>query len=161
MANTILIFILIERITELFWSQRNTKRLIQNGGKEYFGTHYRWIVAFHALWFLFLFFSVSPIAKINPMILIIFVCLEFCRLWVLLTLGSRWTTKIIKIPKEKPITNGPYQFIRHPNYVVVVGEIFIVPLIFGLWELALLGSLIHAILIVHRIKKENLVWREL
>lgn len=154
----ILIFILIERGTELLWSQHNTRKLIAKGGKEYFSGHYKCIVIFHALWLLCLFFSLHPSIKIYPMFFVIFLCLQFCRFWVLLTLGSRWTTKIIRLPLEKPIASGPYQFLRHPNYVVVAGEIFVVPLMFGLWELAFLASIVHAILIIHRIKKENLVW---
>ncbi len=156
----VLIFIVTQRILELFWSRRNTQKLIQKGGKEYFSEHYKWIVTFHVCWLTFLFLSIPPNPKADPIMLIIFVGLEFCRFWVLRTLGSRWTTKIIKIPNEKPITTGPYRFVRHPNYIIVVGEVLIVPLIFGLWEFALLGSTMHAIIIAHRIKKEDLAWQQ-
>lgn len=159
MAYLILIFIFVQRIGELAWSYRNTKHLRALGAKEFFRDHYKWIVFFHSLWFVLLVLMVGPEKPIRPFALIAFICLEFGRFWIFLTLGSRWTTRILRLPGEKPVVRGPYRWVRHPNYLIVCGEILVAPLIFDLWKLSLLGSLVHAILIIHRVKKENLAWQ--
>ena len=53
---------------------------------------------------------------------------------MLVTLGRRWTTRIIVLPGEPLVRNGPYRFVNHPNYWVVIGEIAVLPLVFGLWR---------------------------
>jgi methyltransferase len=74
---------------------------------------------------------------------------------VLRTLGPRWTTRIIVVPGELLVTRGPYRFVDHPNYLVVIAEIAILPLVFGLWQVALLFSLLNAIALAVRIRAEN------
>jgi len=43
--------------------------------------------------------------------------------WAILTLGRFWTFRVIVVPGAHLVTGGPYRFIRHPNYVAVVGEL--------------------------------------
>ena len=62
----------------------------------------------------------------------VFLILQLLRAWVLLTLGSRWTTRIIVLRGAPLVANGPYRYVSHPNYLVVVGEIAVLPLCFGL-----------------------------
>ncbi len=151
-------FVILQRILELFWSHRNTSQLKKLGAEEFFASHYKWIVFFHLTWLVILGLAIHPEVSINTIALLIFVILQFCRMWVLLTLGARWTTRILRFPNENPIDQGPYRWLRHPNYIIVVGEIFVVPLIFYLWQLSLGGTIVHGLLITHRIKKENEAW---
>jgi len=51
------------------------------------------------------------------------------RVWILMTLGPRWTTGIIILPSAPLVSNGPYRIFSHPNYLVVVGEIVTLPLL--------------------------------
>jgi len=74
---------------------------------------------------------------------------------VLRTLGPRWTTRIIVVPGEKLVASGPYRFVSHPNYLVVVGEIAVLPLVFGLWDIAIIFSLLNAAILAVRIRTEN------
>jgi methyltransferase len=67
------------------------------------------------------------------------------RVWILLTLGGRWTARIIVLPSAPLVRRGPYRFMAHPNYAVVAGEIAVLPLIFGLWWYALLFSCLNAV----------------
>ena len=53
------------------------------------------------------------------------------------------------------MTRGPYRWLRHPNYLIVVGEIAVVPLIAGAWEIAVAYSIANAVLLWHRIRIEN------
>jgi methyltransferase len=150
----ILAFVTLERLFELWLAGRNTRRLLGRGAREHGANHYPFIVALHALWLasLWWFARSSPI---DSFWLAIFVLLEVGRVWVLATLGRRWTTRIIVDPKEELVESGPYRFVNHPNYWVVIGEIGVLPLVFGLWQIALIFTLLNAAVLTVRIREEN------
>jgi methyltransferase len=154
-AQIILGFVLLERLSELWISKHNTKRLIDEGAVEHGSTHYPYIVVMHAAWLVTLVMMTPPETPVDPLWLGVFVVIEAGRLWVMLSLGRFWTTRIISLPEAPLIRRGPYRFIEHPNYVVVVGEIAVVPLMFGHWEIALLFSVLNAIALYERIRSEN------
>jgi methyltransferase len=89
----------------------------------------------------------------------LFVLLEFGRIWVLHTLGPRWTTRIIVVPGETLVARGPYRFLNHPNYLIVIGEIAVLPLVFGLVEVALIFTILNAVALTIRIRAENAALR--
>ena len=86
--------------------------------------------------------------------------LQLARAWVLVSLGQFWTTRIITAPGLPLVRRGPYRYLRHPNYVIVVAEIAILPLIFSAWWIALAFSVLNGILLVHRVRIENRVLAE-
>ena len=94
---------------------------------------------------------------INPYWLAIYVLLQAARIWVLASLGERWTTRIIVLADAPLVARGPYRFVNHPNYLVVIGEIAVLPLVFGLWQVALIFSLLNAAVLAIRIRAENRV----
>jgi methyltransferase len=77
------------------------------------------------------------------------------RVWTLRTLGRLWHVRVIRRERQPIVTNGPYRFIRHPNYVVVFAEIAAVPLLLGASVTALLGSVANAIVLAGRIRREE------
>jgi len=93
--------------------------------------------------------------SVNLYFLALFVALQIARFWLLLTLGHRWTIRIIVVPGERLVARGPYRFLRHPNYAVVTGEIAAVPLALGLPIYALVFSLLNAAVLAIRIAAEN------
>ena len=97
----------------------------------------------------------APGQPVNPMLLILFALLQLGRVWVVASLGDRWTTRIIVKPGAPLIRAGPYRFLRHPNYFVVTLEIAVLPLMFGLWRIALVFSLLNAVILAVRIRAEN------
>ena len=97
----------------------------------------------------------APARPVDGFWLALFVLIELARIWVLLTLGRRWTTRIIVVPGEPLVRRGPYRFLNHPNYVVVVAEIAVLPLVFGLWQVALIFTLLNAAVLAVRIREEN------
>jgi methyltransferase len=141
-------------VGELWLSNRNTRRLLASGAREYGASHYPLIVAVHALWLIGLWW-LAPDRPIDGFWLGLFVLIEIARIWVLATLGRRWTTRIIVLPNAPLVRRGPYRFVNHPNYLVVVGEIAILPLVFGLWRIALIFTLLNAAVIAIRIREEN------
>ena len=150
----ILALVTLQRIGELWLSNRNTRRLLASGAHEVGREHYPLIVLVHALWLATLWFF-APSRPIDPFWLAIFVLLEIARIWVLATLGRRWTTRIIVLPDAPLVRRGPYRFVNHPNYLVVVGEIAVLPLVFGLWQVAVIYSLLNSAVLSIRVREEN------
>ena len=150
----ILGFVTLERLFELWLARRNTQRLIDQGAVEHAADHYPLIIAVHVLWLAALWW-LAPSRSVDGFWLALFVLIELLRLWVLITLGSRWTTRIVVLPDAPLVKRGPYRFINHPNYWVVIGEIAVLPLIFGLWQVALIFSLLNALVLSVRVREEN------
>ncbi|HET7708756.1 MAG TPA: isoprenylcysteine carboxylmethyltransferase family protein [Sphingomicrobium sp.] len=150
----ILSFVTLQRLFELWLSSRNTRRLLARGAVELAPGHYPLIVALHALWLAILWW-LAPGKPVNFLALGAFVLLQLGRVWVLATLGQRWTTRIIVLPGEPLVRTGPYRLVGHPNYLIVAGEIAFLPLAFGLWIFALLFSVLNAAVLAIRIRAEN------
>ena len=150
----ILSFVTTQRLIELPIARANTTRLLAAGGREIAPGHYPLIVALHASWLATL-WLLAPGRPINLAMLVLFALLQVFRMWTLRTLGGRWTTRIIIVPGERLVARGPYRFVDHPNYVVVVGEIAVLPLVFGLVWVAILFSILNAAILWVRIRAEN------
>ncbi len=153
-AIALLALVTAERVAELPIAARNTRALLAGGGIEHEAGHYPAIIALHALWLggLWLLAWDSPL---NLVWLAVFLGLQALRVWTLLSLGRRWTTRIITVPGETLVRRGPYRFLKHPNYVVVIGEIAVLPLVFGLWWFAAVFSLANALALYVRIRAED------
>ncbi len=154
LAAFILFLVTLQRLSELWIAKRNTQWLLERGGREAAPEHYPYIVAVHAAWLIGLWILAYDRDVVLHWIGI-FVVLQALRVWVLTTLGSRWTTRIIVLPKAPLVDKGPFKWISHPNYCVVVAEILVLPLAFGLIWYALLFSILNAIVLTIRIRAEN------
>ena len=99
----------------------------------------------------------SEFSVINYLFLVIFLLMQIMRIWVLISLGKYWNTKILRIPGSVLISKGPYRYFKHPNYIIVVCEIFVIPMIFDLYYTALIFSVLNAVMLKVRIKEENKV----
>jgi methyltransferase len=150
----LLAFVTLQRLVELPIAAANTRRLLAAGGHEVGASHYLFLVAVHVAWLATLWW-LAPGRSIDLPFLALFALIEAIRIWVLRTLGYRWTTRIIVVPGEKLVSSGPYRFVNHPNYLVVIGEIAVLPLVFGLWQVALIFSLLNAAALTVRINAEN------
>jgi len=150
----LLAFVTLQRLVELPIAAANKKRLLEAGGYEVGAGHYPLLVAVHAAWLASLWW-LAPGRPIHLPFFVLFVLIELGRIWVLRTLGKRWTTRIIVVPGEKLVASGPYRFVDHPNYLVVIGEIAVLPLVFGLWQVAVIFSLLNAAALTVRIRAEN------
>jgi methyltransferase len=150
----LLAFLTLQRIAELWWARQNERRLFAAGGVEYGRSHLPLIVLVHAAWIVGM-WALAYDHSVNLFFLALFVALQIARFWVLLTLGRRWTIRIIVVPGERLVVRGPYRFLSHPNYAVVAGEIVAVPLALGLPIYALVFSLLNAAVLAIRISAEN------
>jgi len=153
-AIVILALVTLQRIGELWLSRRNTRRLLAQGAVEHGRAHYPLIVAVHAAWLAALWW-LAPGRPVVVLWLALYLLLQVARIWVLATLGPRWTTRIIVLPDAPLVKAGPYRFVSHPNYVVVAAEIVVLPLVFGLWPVALIFSGLNAAVLAIRIREES------
>ena len=145
----------VQRGIELVYASRNTRRLLAAGGVEIGARHYPLFVLLHASWLIAMAVFIPPQTLPNWWLLGLFAILQALRVWVVRTLGPFWTTRIITVPNAPLVGGGPYRFFRHPNYLVVVGEIAVLPLAFGAVWIALIFSLLNAALLVLRTRVEE------
>ena len=156
----LLILFIAERLVEVFYGKNNFNRIQRIGGKEFGRNHYKWIVLMHTAFFIslvaeFLLRS-KPIASFIILPITLLVIAQILRLWVILTLRDRWTTRIIVLPHESLVSTGPFQYMAHPNYLAVVLEIASLPLIFNLYVTAVTFSILNGLmLLLIRIPEEN------
>ena len=155
----------LQRLAELGLARRNERRARARDAVERGRGHYPLIVGLHSLWL------VSTLAEgllrgpelpaYWPVPLALFLLVQPLRYWAIFSLGESWNTKILVVPGAKPVSRGPYRYLNHPNYVVVVVEILTFPLIFGAWLTALVFTVLNALVLRTRIREENRALREL
>jgi methyltransferase len=144
----------LQRLGELVLARRNTARLMARGAVEVGAGHYHLIVAMHAAWLIGLWLLAWD-RPIHWVWLAIFIILQALRVWVIATLGDRWTTRIISLPGAPLVRRGPYRFVSHPNYLVVCAEIAVLPLAFGLPMFAVVFFILNCAVLTVRLKAEN------
>jgi methyltransferase len=150
----LLAFVTAQRVAELWWARHNASRLLTAGGKEYGRSHLPLLIALHVAWLTGL-WVLAYDRPVEPVMLALFLVLQVLRLWILMTLGRRWTISVIVVPGEELVSRGPYRWLRHPNYAVVIGEIAVVPLALGLPLYALIFSVLNAMVLAVRIRVEE------
>jgi methyltransferase len=152
-----ILFVIFLRMGELVLSKRNEKWLLKNSAVEYGNKHYPFIVALHVLFIISLIFeySTQQTKTYSLFFLIFYFLLIVFKTWVILSLGKFWNTKIYHISGFPLIKKGPYKYFKHPNYLVVIAEIAVIPLVFHLYCTAITFTLLNTIMLFVRIKEEN------
>ena len=153
-AAAILALITLQRLGELWLSNRNTRALLAQGASEHGRSHYPLLIALHVGWLAALWWLAPGRDVLWPLVAV-YALLQVARAWAIGSLGRRWTTRIIVLPQAPLVARGPYRFVRHPNYVIVTLEIALLPLAFSLWEVALLFSALNAAILAIRIRAEE------
>lgn len=145
----------LERCAEMWYAARNTRALLRRGAREAAAMQHPFFVALHAAWLLSMALLVPATAAVNWALIGLYALVQVLRLWVLVTLRERWTTRIIVLPGAPLVRRGPYRFLRHPNYVVVAIEIALLPLAFGAYGIAVTFTVLNALLLWWRIHAEE------
>ena len=151
----ILALVVMQRLVELVYAERNTRALLKRGAVEVGRAHYPVIVALHVLWLAAIVVMLPAHATIHWLALALFVVLQAGRVWVIATLGPYWTTRIITLDGAPLVRSGPYRLVRHPNYLIVAGEIAVLPLVFGEVSVCLVFSVLNAAVLFWRIRQED------
>ena len=153
----IMAFVTLQRLIELWLANKNTRALLARGAIEFSPKHYRLIVAVHVMWIASLWWvAIREPATLNLLWTAIFFIFQLGRIWVLASLGARWTTRIIILPGAGLVRKGPYRWFSHPNYMIVAGEIAALPLAFGRMDIAVIFTILNAAVLWYRIGQENI-----
>jgi len=154
-AYVIIALVILQRSVELMLASRNTQKLKARGAVEIGAGHYRFIVLLHMAWLMAVLWLIPTPVVIHWGWILVFLLLQAARVWVIMSLGPYWTTRIISLPQEPLVKRGPYRFVRHPNYLVVAGEILVLPLAFGEVLVAIVFSIVNAAVLYWRIREEE------
>lgn len=155
----ILSLVALQRLLELALARRNTTRLVAAGAREAGARHYPLFVLLHGGWLAVLFLVTPAGAPVNIWFLAAFLLLQAGRVWVIAALGRFWTTRIITLDGAPLVRRGPFRWVRHPNYLVVAGELAVLPMVFGEVWVAAVFSLLNIPLTLHRIRVEDATLR--
>jgi len=146
-------FIIVQRLGELVIAKRNTANLLAKGAYEVGAAHYPLMVAMHSAWITcLLIFGYDE--RVAYGWLAVFAVLQVFRVWILGSLGARWTTRII-ILEEPLVVRGPFKYFSHPNYMLVVAEIIVAPMVLGLVWVAVVFTVLNAAMLWVRIGVEH------
>ena len=160
-AFTILVgLISLQRLWEMRLSDRNRRELLERGAHEVGSGHYPIMVVLHGT------FLVACVAEVwvfrRPWIpvvavgaLAVLTAALALRWWTLTTLGERSTTRVLVVPGEELVSSGPYRWLRHPNYLVVVMEIAAIPMVHCAWMTAAVFTIANLVLLRERIRVEE------
>jgi methyltransferase len=149
--------VLLQRVLELAYARRNTVRLLRLGAVESDAEGYPLFVVLHASWLASLAAFVPGSTPPVWPLLGLFALLQLGRLWVISSLGRYWTTRIVTLPGAPLVRTGPFRHLRHPNYLLVIAEIAVLPLAFGAVAVATAFSTLNLVLIARRIRIEESV----
>jgi methyltransferase len=153
--HAVLALVLLQRGGELILARANTVRLLRLGAVELDRTGYKFFVLLHAAWLIALAVTVPGATHPHWPLLALFFLLQAGRVWVIASLGRRWTTRLMVRPGAALVTTGPYRLFRHPNYLIVLGELAILPLAFNAFAVAVAFSIGNAVLLLRRIRIEH------
>jgi methyltransferase len=149
------ILVLIQRGAEEVHSQRNTRRLLVEGGREEGRDYYPVVAVTHLAWIGSIYLLVSSTAAISIPVLAAYFVVQVVRYWVIGTLGRYWTHRIITMEQAPVVRAGPYRFVRHPNYWVTIIETFLLPAVFDAYALGAIMGAVWAAVIFYKIRLED------
>ncbi|MCY9190729.1 isoprenylcysteine carboxyl methyltransferase family protein [Bacillus mojavensis] len=153
-----------QRAAEMAVARRNEQKVKKQGAIECGERHYPYIITMHILFFLSLITEVLLLHK-QPSswwsgIAAAILAVQAIRYWALCSLGAYWNTKILVVPGAELVKKGPYKWLKHPNYTVVVLEIILIPLLYQAYFTMCLFSLLNAVMLSVRIRAEEQALRE-
>ncbi|MGN6445893.1 isoprenylcysteine carboxyl methyltransferase family protein [Amnibacterium sp.] len=142
-----------ERLVELRLSARNARWALARGGRESGRGHFPPMVALHTA--LLAACAIEPLLAGRPFLAalaipsaVLALAAQALRWWCIRTLGPRWNTRIVVVPGLPLVHRGPYRLLPHPNYVAVVLEGIVLPLVATAWVTAAAFTVLNAVLLL-------------
>lgn len=152
-------FLILQRLGELVLAERNRRWAMAHGGQEYGSRTYPAILIVHTLFYVALLlewrFRSAGWNTLWPMWLTLLMAAQILRFWSIRSLGHCWNTRIIVVPGRQLVLKGPYRLVRHPNYTVVITELFVIPMLCGTYITAAIFTLANALILGLRIPEEE------
>jgi methyltransferase len=85
----------------------------------------------------------------------LFVAAKTLKYWAIASLGSFWSFRVLVVPGAPLVAHGPYRFLRHPNYLAVIGELIGAAILLNARLAGPLATLVFAALIRRRVAVEE------
>ncbi len=155
----------VERLAELRWSRAHERRLARRGAEVVREPWYAAMVALHAGTLVAAPLEAAwrarsatlPPPSLRALGLVALAGATALRVWTLRTLGDSWSTRVTRFAggRRRVVTDGPYRFVRHPNYAAVIVELAALPLAGGAVVTALVATLGNALVLSRRIPLEE------
>lgn len=156
----LVLLVVAVRFVELGVARRNLAWARERGGVETGAGHYPVMVALHtallAGCLVEVFAADRPfLAWLGVPMLVLLAGAHALRWWCIRTLGPQWNTRVVRVPGQARVTGGPYRWLSHPNYVAVVVEGIVLPLVHTAWVTALLFTVANLVLLRVRLRVEE------
>jgi methyltransferase len=158
--SSLLAGVAVERIVELRISQRHQQALARRGIEKRPDPHYRWMVLLHGG--VLVSAAVEVLAAHRPFIpslaapmAALFLLATLLRWWVIRTLGVHWNVEVMESARLGVVSNGPFHWVRHPNYLAVSVELVALPLIHTAWITAIAATAVNTWVLSHRLRVEE------
>jgi methyltransferase len=152
----------LERLYELVVSKRHQKAMADEGVEKVAEPHFKAMVLVHTGVLIAAYAEVVLLQRpfvpaLAAVMGVAFLIATALRVWVIRTMRTHWNVEIMASAPLGVVTEGPYRFIRHPNYLAVVLEMLAIPLIHGAWLTAVVASLANAWVLAQRLAVEERV----
>jgi methyltransferase len=158
----LLLVVALLRIYELQISKRHQREMVAHGALKVADPIFRTMVLLHtgvligaALEVGFLHRPFYPL--LFAVCFAVFLAANVVRWWVIRTLGEHWNVEVMDSTGMGVITNGPFRYVRHPNYAAVFVEMLALPLMHCAWITAAVGTAAHMLVLSRRINTEERV----
>ena len=147
--------IVLQRVWTLAYAKRNTTRLLKAGAVEAGAIQFPLIAFVQAAWLASMLIFIP--AATPPIWWLLGVCaaIEIAHVWIILTLGKYWTTCVVTVPGAPLVRSGAYGIFRHPNYLAVLAQIALLPLVFHAYAVVIVFAAGYAALITWRVRVED------
>ena len=150
------------RFAELAISAKHRRALIAAGATPIEEPNFKWMAALHTA--ILAGAALEVVALHRPFVpvlaapaLVLLVAATWTRWWVIQTLGRHWNVGVVDSTRQGVVDEGPYRWVRHPNYVAVFVELLALPLVHTAWITAAVGGLAHVFVLRIRIAAEDRV----
>ena len=158
----LLVAVALLRIVELQISRRHQQEMIARGAAKVDEPRFRWMVALHTAVLLAAALEVVLLRRpfipiLAAVMFAIFLAANVVRWWVIRALGNHWNVQVMDSTRLGVISSGPFRYVRHPNYAAVFVEMIVLPLIHTAWITALVGAVLHIVVLTVRLSAEERV----
>lgn len=158
----LLVMVGLMRLREIGVSWRNQRRLAAKGVPKIPEPHFRWMVLFHigiliSAGLEVVLFHRRLIPALALPMGVLLVLASALRWWVIHVMSEHWNIQVMASTELGVVVDGPFRWIRHPNYAAVFVELIALPLIHSAWFTALTGAIIHIWILSRRLSVEESV----
>ncbi len=156
---SLLVVVFVTMAIEAVRASRNEHAQLARGGVEPPGDVYKVMRVVYPLAFLGMLaegaLGGGPPRAVAVAGALVFAAAKALKWWAIVSLGRFWTFRVIVIPGAVLVSRGPYRWLRHPNYVAVIGELVGVAILCGAAVTGVTAMAVFGLLLMKRMAVEE------